>query len=138
MIVRNFNKTDIPFIQENLKYFQSKVSENLFENQFSSFLVCESNKKKVGFLQYSEYYDRVEIDYIFVCLSYRRCGFARKLLQFLLKYCETKKYENITLEVSEKNDAAINLYKGVGFVEAATRENYYGHGESALLMIRRF
>ena len=137
-MVRNFNKTDIPFIQENLKYFQSKVSKNLFENQFSNFLVCEANNEKVGFLQYSEYYDRVEIDYIFVCLNYRRCGFAKEMLQFLLKYCETKKYENITLEVSEKNDAAINLYKRFGFVEAATRENYYGHGESALLMIRRF
>lgn len=137
-MVRYFDKNDIPFIKENLKYFDSKISNDLFENSLHRFLVCESNNKLTGFLQYSEYYDRIEIDYIFVCSKYRRCGFATEMLKFLLEYCEVKKIENITLEVSEKNEEAINLYKKFGFIGAATRENYYGHGENALLMIRRF
>lgn len=137
-MVRYFDKDDIPFIKENLKYFDSKINDDLFENSLHRFLVCESNNTLTGFLQYSKYYDRIEIDYIFVCLKYRRCGFAKEMLKFLLEYCKVKKIENITLEVSEKNEGAINLYKKFGFIEAATRENYYGHGENALLMIRRF
>lgn len=138
MIVRYFEEKDIPFIKENIRYFDFKISDNLFENRFSRFLVCEENQKQVGFLQYSKYYDRIEIDYIFVCPNYRRCGFAKAMLNFLLEYCESKKCENITLEVSEKNEGAINLYRKFGFESVATRENYYGHGENAILMIRRF
>lgn len=138
MIVRYFEDKDIPFIKENISYFNFKISDTLFENRFSRFLVCEENQRQVGFLQYSKYYDRIEIDYIFVCSNYRRCGFAKAMIKFLLKYCETRKCENITLEVSEKNESAIKLYRKFGFESVATRENYYGHGENAILMIRRF
>lgn len=137
-MVRDFNEMDVPFIIDGLKHFNSKISNELFENPFSKFLVCETNKKRVGFISYSEYYDRIEIDYIFVDLSYRRCGFASKMLEFLIKNSKSKKIDNITLEVSENNMAAINLYKKFGFLDGATRENYYGHGENAILMIRRF
>ena len=136
-MVRQYNETDIPFIIDGLKSFNIVDNNDIFKNSINNFIVCEFNNKKCGFIQYSKYYDRIEIDYILVSLEYRRCGLASKMLEFLINYCKNEKQENITLEVSEKNVAAINLYKKMGFEVCATRDNYYGHGENALLMIWR-
>ena len=41
--------------------------------------------------------------------------------------------EYILLEVNEKNDSAINLYKKIGFYLINIRKKYYGN-EDALIM----
>lgn len=88
----------------------------------------------VAFLNYSIYYERVEINYIFVEPKYRRRNIATKMLNFMLEKIE--KLENITLEVRQSNYGAIELYKTFGFRECAIRKNYYGN-EDAILMIKK-
>lgn len=137
-MVRNANETDISFILNELCNFNlKKPSKDIINHPFNKFLICEFDNIKVGFMQYSLYYDRIEIDYIFVDENYRRKGLADGLLNFLLSLYKGN-INNITLEVSIKNIPALNLYKKHGFEVVATRDNYYGHGNSALLMIRRF
>lgn len=137
-MVRSSNETDISFILNGLRNFNiKKFSKDIIAHSFNKFLICEFANIKVGFMQYSLYYDRIEIDYIFVDEDYRRKGLANELLNFLLSLYEGN-IDNITLEVSIRNLPALNLYKKNGFEVAATRDNYYGHGDSALLMIRRF
>ena len=41
---------------------------------------------------------------------------------------------NITLEVDESNEAAINLYKKYGFTIAAIRKKYYGKNDGYLMI----
>ena len=43
--------------------------------------------------------------------------------------------KNITLEVREDNIPALKLYKELGFVEKAMRQNYY-NGKNGILMER--
>lgn len=138
-MIREFNELDIPFIINRLKYFNVEENmDDIISHPFNKFLICEFDNIKIGFLQYSVYYDRLEIDYILIEDSYRRKGFAKKMLDFLISMYYNSDIKNITLEVSEKNIAAISLYKSMEFETVATRGNYYGNGENGILMLRRF
>lgn len=138
-MIREFNELDIPFIINELKYFNvEKNMDDIINHPFNKFLIYEFDNVKIGFLQYSFYYDRIEIDYILINEAYRKKGFAKKMLDFLISMYYNSGTTNITLEVSEKNIAAVKLYKSVGFETVAVRANYYGNGENGLLMMRRF
>lgn len=108
---------------------KSITVENFLEN-FNHYVMI----KDIGFISYSVYFDRAEINYIYVIDNYRKKGYASKLLDYVIsKICDL---ENITLEVNVNNIAAINLYKKFNFEIATIRKKYYG-SEDAYLMIRR-
>lgn len=90
--------------------------------------------KNIAFISFSIYYDRAEINYLYVIDNFRRNGYASKLLEYVIK--KTKNLTNITLEVNVNNLSAINLYKKFDFEIVAIREKYYGN-DDAYLMIRR-
>lgn len=48
-----------------------------------------------------------------------------KLLDYVLKFGKENKFNFITLEVRNSNLIAKKLYKSKGFVEVATRKNFY-------------
>lgn len=138
-MVRNSNDSDISFIIDGLSNFSiNEKIENIIHHPFKKFLICEFSSSKVGFMEYSLYYDRIEIDYIFIQENFRKMGLASELLEFLIQIYRSKNINNITLEVSSKNVPALKLYQKHDFEIVAIRDNYYGNGDSALLMIRRF
>lgn len=101
-------------------------------NPYAKCLILKEENKVVGYLYYSDIYERIEINQIEVDPSKRGQGIGSKLLEYLIE--NNKK--NITLEVKKTNDIAINLYKKYGFIEVATREKYY-QGIDGLLMERK-
>ncbi len=111
----------------NIEYLENEFNNN----PYAKCLIYEENNKVIGYLYYSDIYERIEINQIEVEESNRNKGIGSKLLEYLLK--ENK---DITLEVKETNDIAINLYKKYGFIEVATRENYY-QGVNGILMERK-
>lgn len=121
---------DVEIINSFLINFNVKI-DKLEENK--KYIIFDFNKE-IGILSYSIYYDRIELDYIYVNEKYRNKGYASKLMDYLLKKAES--FNNITLEVNEKNESAINLYKKYGFDIAAKRNKYYGN-DDAYLMIRK-
>lgn len=117
-----------------LKGFLVENNINIIDSDpFSKFIIYLENNKIVGFLSYSIIYERVEINYIFVCENYRGKKIASKLLEFMIESC--KICENITLEVRKSNSVAISLYKKFGFEEVATREKYYNNEDGILMML---
>jgi [ribosomal protein S18]-alanine N-acetyltransferase len=61
-------------------------------------------------------------------------GHAKLLLKESLKKLEILQIENWILEVSEHNFSARKLYEWLGFVEISKRKDYYGRGDSAVVM----
>lgn len=112
--------------------FELTIEDLKKENDY--YIGYIDNRKLVAFLNYSIYYERVEINYIFVMPEYRRRNIATKMLNYMLE--KIKNLENITLEVRQSNYSAIELYKTFGFEECALRKNYYGN-EDAILMIKK-
>ena len=80
-------------------------------------------------------YDRMELNYIWVALPFRRKKIGESLLKYLEQLAQEKKVNNITLEVECSNQAAVSLYLKLGYKIAAKREGYY-HGSDGYLMIK--
>lgn len=117
--------------QEELsKTFNIDIENDLLNNPFSHYLIYLDNNKILGYLNYYLIYDRVEIANFLVLKEHRNNGIGSKLLDYLINNID---YSNITLEVKETNDPAINLYLKKGFNKVAKREGYY-HGIDGILM----
>lgn len=116
------------------KEFISKknIKKDLENNPFGKVLVYIENEEVVGYIYYSDIYDRAEINQIEILEIHRNCGKASKLIEKMLELVE----KNITLEVNKNNIPAINLYKKFNFKELALRKGYY-NGEDAILMERK-
>lgn len=127
----------IELTKENIKEIEGTfidVSEvlNEFENNpFAKYLIYKENDKVIGYIYYSDIYDRAEINQFEIEVSHRNCGKGKILLNKMIESVD----KSITLEVKKDNIPAINLYKSTGFVEKAIRKGYY-QGIDGILMER--
>ena len=128
-MIRSITDKDLFEVNKLLQIFNVEYKET---KDFTNILVYEKDGKIVGAIVYSLIYDRIEIEYIVVSDEYKRFGIGSKLL----KYIEKDGIKNITLEVRESNEVAINFYKKNGYEIAATRKNYYKN-ENGYLMIKK-
>ena len=107
----------------------SKILNEFENNPFAKILIYKEDGKVIGYLYYSDIYDRAEINQFEVEFSHRNCGKGKKLLKKMLEVVD----KNVTLEVRKDNLPAIHLYKSTGFVEKAIRKGYY-QGIDGILM----
>lgn len=107
------------------------IEQDLEVNPFGHYLLEVTENQIIGFLYYSDIYERAEINQIEIDISYRQCGKATRLLKEMINIVR----KNITLEVRKNNIPAINLYKKLGFQEKALRKGYY-EGIDGILMER--
>ncbi|MBS7020745.1 MAG: ribosomal protein S18-alanine N-acetyltransferase [Firmicutes bacterium] len=135
----------IPINEENLESFNQllflfhkrKITlEEISNNRFSHYFVYMKEQTVVAYIQYSIYYEKAELDDIFVLEEYRRMGIAKELLNCFINDCKLNQCENMTLEVREDNEEAISLYQAYGFQGVAKRKNYYQDCD-AILMERK-
>ena len=107
------------------------IESDLKNNPFSHYLVYIKDNKILGFINYYDIYDRVEIANFNVIEQYQNMGIGTKLIKRVIELSTNK--ENITLEVRSDNDKAIHIYEKYGFIKKATRKNYY-NGVDGILM----
>ena len=106
---------------------EKKWSKSFFIRlvKLESTICLFSKPKKKGYLIARFLKDEIEIIALLIDVSYRRTGLAKYLLEELKKIAKQRHALKIILEVSTLNKSAIALYKNKGFVELATRKNYY-------------
>jgi [ribosomal protein S18]-alanine N-acetyltransferase len=79
--------------------------------------------------------DEIQMLNLAVHPAYRRQGFGRTLMTFLLNRARQKKALKVFLEVRPSNQAALALYESLGFKTLYRRPRYYEtEGEDALVM----
>lgn len=116
----------------NKSFINKEYMVNEFENNpFIKVLLLIENNKIIGYLYYSDIYDRAEINQIEIDSIHRNCGKGQMLLEHMIKVVD----KSITLEVREDNIPAIKLYEKNGFVKKAIRKGYY-NGIDGFLMER--
>lgn len=77
-----------------------------------------------GFIIVYKNIDYFELEAIVVNINFRKKGIASRLINFFEeKY--TKKGDSILLEVAVNNEAAVSLYKKIGFEIINIRKKYY-------------
>lgn len=122
----NINKLDNSFIDKEI------VTNEFKNNPFANFLLYEENNEIIGYIYYSDIYDRVEINQFEIKNIHRNCGKGDLLLKKLIKIVD----KDITLEVREDNEPAIRLYLKNNFNKTAIRKGYY-KGIDGILMERK-
>lgn len=110
--------------EEVLSYFNS--------NPFAKFFVYLDNNAIVGFLYYSDIYDRIEINQITIFDEYRKKGYGSKLISYLVSLNKP-----ISLEVKADNNAAIHLYEKYGFKIVSVRKGYYKGIDGYLMILEK-
>lgn len=124
--LKNIDLLEDSFLDKNL------VFNDLNSNPFGHYLVYIDNNKIIGYIYYSDIYERAEINQIEVDSFHRNCGIGSVLLENMINIVD----KDITLEVKIDNTVAISLYKKFNFVEVAVRKGYYS-GIDGILMERK-
>ncbi len=109
-----------------------EVKKDLNSNPFGRYLILKENNEVIGYVYYSDIYERAEINQIEINFIHRNCGKGSKLLKKMIELVE----KDITLEVKIDNIPAIALYKKFNFEKKAIRKNYY-NGVDGILMERK-
>ncbi|MGL4490116.1 MAG: ribosomal protein S18-alanine N-acetyltransferase [Rhizobiaceae bacterium] len=96
------------------------------------------SKKPAGFVLVRFAAGEAEILTIAVDKSQRRYGVGTSLVETVLRSLHQLRAQCLFLEVDEQNNAAVNLYKRLGFKLVARRPAYYDtpDGKSTALVMR--
>jgi ribosomal-protein-alanine N-acetyltransferase len=139
-IIRQMNVNDIDQIIEiEKKSFVAPWSKTMFEetifSPISRGLVIEHNSVIIGYMVFYAVDVEAHIMNLAVSLAERKQGYARQLLDHVLKFFRGKGISECYLEVREHNRDAQRLYKRFGFEVIGRRNKYYPEtGEDALVM----
>jgi len=109
------------------------IKEELSNNPFGKVLLLKENNEIIGYIYYSDIYERCEINQFEITLSKRNSGKGDILLKYLIDNIK----KDITLEVKEDNLSAIHVYEKNGFIKKAKRIGYY-NGIDGILMERKY
>lgn len=129
-MIIELKKEDLYTIKDS--FIDYNYMENEFiHNPYAKLLILEENNVIIGYLYYSDIYDRLEINQIEIEINHRNCGKGSMLLDYFTENVD----KNITLEVKKDNIPALKLYKKFDFEQKAIRKGYY-NGVDGLLMER--
>ena len=114
------------------KEWKEEDYRKLNENYSLTIYIFEEGNNILGFAVFMDSFDVIELVRIGVLKEYRNKGIAYKIIEEAIREIS----KNIILEVSEKNEPAINLYTKIGFKEISKRKSYYKDtGEDAIIML---
>lgn len=129
-MIKELNKNDLSIL--NNSFIDKKyIEKDFISNPFAKLLVYIEEDIVLGYLYYSDIYDRAEINQIEVETFHRNCGIATKIMKFFTETVD----KSISLEVNVNNLYAIKLYENFGFKKVAIRKGYY-NGIDGFLMER--
>ena len=127
-MILDYNEIDLSQYENNL-IKEDTITKDLEINPFGKYLFYVEDKKIIGYIYYSDIYDRAEINQIEVDISHRNCGKASILLKKAIELVD----KSITLEVKIDNFPAIHLYEKYGFEKKAIRKGYYNGIDGILI-----
>ena len=97
--------------------------------------VAEYGEEKAGYGEIRFVAGEAQIYNIAIAPEFRRAGIGESLLRHMIAKAEDDGCVLVTLEVRGGNEAAMALYKKLGFREVGRRKGYYSKGgEDAVLM----
>lgn len=99
--------------------------------------VAVSAGKIAGYLCCWKIEDELHLNNIAVRRDVRRKGVAQKMMNKLIRLARDEGKRIITLEVSDRNPAAIAFYEKNGFLREGFRPNYYEHDHANALILTK-
>jgi ribosomal-protein-alanine N-acetyltransferase len=148
-LIRQMTHEDMPaVIALEQASFRSPWSPELLrrelDHDWSTILLVEEplpsgEKRLLGLAIFWIVQDEVHILNVATAPEHRRRGVARAVMDELLARGRQRRCSLATLEVRRSNEAAIGLYRSLGFRSVGVRPNYYvDEKEDALVMVLDF
>ena len=143
MVIRNMQESDLTQVEAiekanfSIPWSLESFRESM-ELEHTIYLVAEEDGNIMGYCGMYRVFNEGEIVNVAVAEAYRRKQVASKLLEQLFIHGNELQVDNFFLDVRESNEAAIQLYKKLGFIEAGIRKNFYEKPrENAIFMWKR-
>lgn len=130
-MIKEINLDNISVLDNSL-ISKDEVISFLKDNPFAKYIICIDNNTIVGFLYYSDIYDRIEINQITVFPKYRNNGYGSMFMNYLISFDKP-----ISLEVKSDNTIAIHLYEKYGFKKVSVRKGYYDGIDGYLMILEK-
>lgn len=142
VLIRPMTEDDLPAVLkiENASYPNpwslDSFRHEIHQSPVSHFFVAATAQGRIlGYIGIWLIADEMHINNVAVAPEARRMGIARRLLDYVLDRTLFPGIVSATLEVRISNDAAVALYKSLGFVDVGMRRDYYTNPtEDAVLM----
>jgi [ribosomal protein S18]-alanine N-acetyltransferase len=145
-LIRQMTPDDMPEVMEIERVaFTNPWSPELLRRElshdWSTILLAEEEmapgvRRLLGFAIFWVVHDELHILNVATDPSQRRRGVARAVMDATLERGRQRRCVMATLEVRRSNEAALSLYRNLGFRAVGVRPNYYvDEGEDAIVMI---
>ena len=139
--IKKMTLNDLDEIKDYLQtdfddFWNYEIFKDELVNTNSIYLLLKYNSEPICFGGIKIILDESNLMDIVTKKNKRNQGFAKFLLNELIKLSKEKNCTSITLEVNENNLPAIALYKTFNFQEVGIRKNYYQNGDTAILMTK--
>jgi len=118
---------------KSMKLWNQNQWKNELEKDHVTAMGVYSNNSILGVCVFHKMYDEAEIRYLSIHPSHKRRGLGKKLIYKIIKECKSENIKKIFLEVSLKNEHALNFYDNFGFETIRVRKKYYKDGSDAIL-----
>ncbi|MBU0712354.1 ribosomal protein S18-alanine N-acetyltransferase [bacterium] len=105
-------------------------------NPVSFFYILKIQDKLAGYVIFWIFEDEAHIANIAIHPDNRKMGYGEQLLNWIFDFCRKKGAMTISLEVSEINEAARQLYSKTGFKSVGRRAKYYEDRSDALILTK--
>jgi ribosomal-protein-alanine N-acetyltransferase len=140
--IRPATEDDIPgCLQVERVSYPTPWTEQHFQSEFtkpySRFWVItddETDEAVAGYIVFWVMGEECHLLNLSVGQAFRRQGFAKRLLQALVREALRLACTKVWLEVRRSNGPAIALYESVGFAVGRIRKQFYSDGEDALVL----
>ena len=114
---------------------EASVREEL-TNPLSLWLVALAGGQVAGYVGSQTVLDEADMMNLAVAPRHRRQGIARQLVEALGDALQAQGVQSLTLEVRASNEAAIQLYRSLGFTQVGRRPRYYTKPTEDALILR--
>ena len=134
-MIRKATKSDIDKINElgmNLhnNFKETYHMETEVTNPLAILYVYEESNEIKAYVYLINLEDNMDLLSIYVDNKVRHTGIGTSLIKYMQNNYPNK---TITLEVSTKNQTALNLYQKMGFEKVGLRKNYYDNADGLVM-----
>ena len=140
--IQEMNMFDYEQIKDILQiefdeFWTPSVLKSELESKNSKYVVAKLRNEIIGFAGIIISPVNAEITNIVVRKDFRRKGVGGNLLNKLIEMSKENGKDAISLEVNEKNECAIDLYKKNNFEILGKRKKYYNNQDDAIIMTKK-
>jgi ribosomal-protein-alanine N-acetyltransferase len=143
--IRKMTLADLPAVMviENQAFsnpWSTEMVRKELTQEWSTVLLAEASTPEGhslrGFAIFWLVADEIHVLNVATDQAFRRLGVGREVMNAVIAFGRDHKCINASLEVRRSNEAAINLYKSLGFRAVGMRPGYYQDDrEDAVVMI---